>query len=211
MWKRRIQETQASFAAKPEELPQIRNLVENFCRDSAVPPKEISKILLAIEEACSNVIRHAYLLGPGDIKLEIARKRDKVTFSIKDQGRSFEVGRAKRVDLKKYIQTERKGGLGLQLIEKIMDEVTYEARNGENELKLSKRLDGPGWKKSFFLKDFPWKTKLILSFGLIFSLSVLVFYIYDTKKLETQLKDRILRSSLELAETIATAGKDYLF
>src|SRR5574341_601555 len=158
MWKRRIQETQASFAAKPEELPQIRNLVENFCRDSAVPPKEISKILLAIEEACSNVIRHAYLLGPGDIKLEIARKRDKVTFSIKDQGRSFEVGRAKRVDLKKYIQTERKGGLGL-----------------------------------------------------IFSQSVLVFYIYDTKKLETQLKDRILRSSLELAETIATAGKDYLF
>ncbi|OGC79475.1 MAG: hypothetical protein A2145_00380, partial [candidate division Zixibacteria bacterium RBG_16_40_9] len=119
MLKKKNQENGAAFEAKPEKLPEIRNFVENFCHSCAVPSNEISKILLAIEEACSNVIRHAYLLGPGEITLKISRKRDKISFSIKDKGKSFELGKSKKIDLKKYIQSERKGGLGLQLMRKI--------------------------------------------------------------------------------------------
>ena len=74
MFKKKSQEVGASFEAKDEKLPEIRNFVESFCQSSAVSSPEISKILLAIEEACSNVIRHAYVLGPGNIKLESTRK-----------------------------------------------------------------------------------------------------------------------------------------
>ncbi len=210
MFKRKNQETRAAFEAKPEQLPEIRNWVESFCRNSAVPPQEISKILLAIEEACSNVIRHAYLLGPGEIKLKIFRKRNKISFSIKDSGKSFELGNAKRIDLKKYIQTERKGGLGLQLMRKIMDEVIYQLQNGENELLLTKTLSKSPLPEKVRPQRISLRTKLVLSFSLILLFCVGAFYFYFGNKIEKQTTQRVLNSNLELGQSVALNSKDYL-
>jgi len=211
MFKKKSQEVGASFEAKDEKLPEIRNFVESFCRNQAVPPSEISKILLALEEACSNVIRHAYVLGPGNIKLEITIKGDKVTFSIKDKGRSFELGRAKRVDLKKYILTERKGGLGLQLIQKIMDEVIYQSNNGENELVLTKKLGKTYLSEKMKLKRLSLRTKLVFSFSLIFLFCGGFFYYYFGEKIEKQTFGRVLNSNLELINNLTLNSKDYLY
>jgi len=211
MFKKKSQEVGASFEAKDEKLPEIRNFVESFCQNSAVSSPEISKILLAIEEACSNVIRHAYVLGPGNIKLEITRKGDRVTFSIKDKGRSFELGKAKRIDLKKYIQTGRKGGLGLQLIQKIMDEVIYQSKNGENELVLSKKIGKTYLPEKLEPKRFSLRTKLVLSFSLILLVCVGFFYYYFGEKIQKQTFDRVLNSNLELINNLTLNSKDYLF
>ena len=79
MFQKKLLETSAVFEAKEEKLPPIRDFVEKFCQSSGVQTKEIPKILLAIEEVCSNVIRHAYLLGPGEIKLKIAKAKDRIS------------------------------------------------------------------------------------------------------------------------------------
>ena len=211
MFKKKSQEVGASFEAKDEKLPEIRNFVESFCQSSAVSSPEISKILLAIEEACSNVIRHAYVLGPGNIKLEITRKGDKVTFSIKDKGRSFDLGKAKRIDLKKYIQTGRKGGLGLQLIQRIMDEVIYQSKNGENELVLSKKLGKEYLPEKIRPKKLSLRAKVVFSFSLILLFCVGFFYYYFGEKIQKQSFDRVLNSNLELINNLTLNSKDYLF
>lgn len=211
MFKKKSQEVGASFEAKDEKLPEIRNFVENFCQNSAVSSPEISKILLAIEEACSNVIRHAYVLGPGNIKLEITRKGDKVTFSIKDKGRSFDLGKAKKIDLKKYIQTGRKGGLGLQLIQKIMDEVIYKSESGGNELLLTKKLGKTYLTEKMGPKRLSLRTRLVFSFSLILLFCTGFFYYYFGKKIEKQTFDRVLNSNLELINNLTLNSKDYLF
>jgi len=211
MFKKKSQEVVASFEARDEKLPEIRNFVESYCHNNAIPPTEISKILLAIEEACSNVIRHAYVLGPGEIRLKISRKGDQVSLSIKDKGKSFDLGKAKRVDLKKYIQTERKGGLGLQLIQKIMDEVIYQSNNGENELVLSKKLGKAYLPEKMKPKRFSLRTKLVFSFSLILLFCSGFFYYYFGKKSEKQTFDRVLNSNLELINNLTLNSKDYLF
>ncbi len=210
MWKRKSKESSASFEAQPEQLPEIRNWVEEFCHSTNVSPQEISKILLAVEEACSNVIRHAYLLGPGEIKLKVARTRDKISFSIRDKGKSFELGKAKRIDLKKYVLTERKGGLGLQLLQKIMDEVIYQSSNGENEILLVKKIGRTPLPGKIRPQRISLRTKLVFSFSLILLFCLGYLYFYLGNRIEKQTTQRILNSDLELGQTLALNSKDYL-
>ena len=129
-----------SFAAEEAMLPDIRNSVNDAIRDLNFSTNEKNGINLAIEEACTNVIRHAYLYGPGTIRLRIRIYPDKVTFSIFDKGRRFDFNRTDTPDLDRYIETGRKGGLGLYIIRKMMDDVDYHSRDGENELRMVKNI-----------------------------------------------------------------------
>ena len=54
------------------KLPDIRTFIETVLSETPFRRKDITAILLAIEEACTNVIRHAYLYGEGTLKLKIS-------------------------------------------------------------------------------------------------------------------------------------------
>ncbi len=130
-----------SFPADEGQLEDIRKSIQNVLSESDLSAKDINSVLLAIEEACTNVIRHAYLYGPGTLRIKIALHPGRVVFSIFDKGRRFDYDHSETPDLGRYIKTGRKGGLGLYLIRKMMDSVEYYSRDGENELRLEKRAD----------------------------------------------------------------------
>jgi len=133
-----------TFPAAEDQLEDIRSSVRNVLSESELSQKAINSVLLAIEEACTNVIRHAYLYGPGSIRIRIRLRQDKVIFSIYDRGRKFDFGHSEVPDLDRYVRTGRKGGLGLYLIRKMMDSVEYFARDGENELRMEKKTERAG-------------------------------------------------------------------
>lgn len=130
-----------TFPAAEGQLEDIRSSVQNVLAESNLSPKSTNGVLLAIEEACTNVIRHAYLYGPGSIRLKIKVYQDRVVFSIFDRGRKFDFDHSEVPDLDRYVRTGRKGGLGLYLIRKMMDSVDYISRDGENELRMEKISD----------------------------------------------------------------------
>lgn len=140
LFARPVKEIFAEFAASEGKLPDIRSFIENMLQETPFRRKDITAILLAIEEACTNVIRHAYLYGEGSLKIKISIYPDRITLSIYDKGRSFDFEKSSDPDLNHYIKTGRKGGLGIYLIRKVTDEVTYQTSGGINELRLVKRF-----------------------------------------------------------------------
>ena len=130
----------AEFPATESKLPDIRNFIESVLADTPFRRKDVTAILLAIEEACTNVIRHAYLYAEGTLKIKISIHRDKLGISIYDRGRSFDFEKLTDPNLDHYVKTGRKGGLGIYLIRKVTDKVSYHTSGGVNELRLLKNF-----------------------------------------------------------------------
>jgi len=91
IFSRVIKESQFSFEAKEERLSEIKDYVKEVIDTIDFSPKEMNGILLAIEEACTNVIRHAYLYGQGTIRIKSVITSGKVVFEIIDNGRAATV------------------------------------------------------------------------------------------------------------------------
>jgi len=140
---RTIKESLVTFPAKESQLREIKTYVETVCIETALSKRDVDSILLAVEEACTNVIRHAYLYASGTIKLQITLTKKSIVFTVSDTGRSFDFAAAGTPDLDRYVETGRKGGLGIYLIRKVMDDVTYRTIKGDNQLRMVKKLPKP--------------------------------------------------------------------
>lgn len=125
-----------------ENLALIREFVTTVGQQAGLTEAEIGKIELAVDEACANVIEHAY--GHDASKEVIIRANiddDSITFEIVDTGKGFDPNKIAQEELEKLIQDRKDGGLGMRLIKKLMDEVQYEIVPGQkNELRMIKRI-----------------------------------------------------------------------
>jgi serine phosphatase RsbU (regulator of sigma subunit)/anti-sigma regulatory factor (Ser/Thr protein kinase) len=132
----------ATFNAAAESLDEIRQFVQSALLTTGLNKKAIAGLLLAVEEAVSNIIRHGYLYGPGRFRLRIRATRRLVTLTLHDNGRAYEVNWDDKPDAHKLAETGRRGGLGLLLIRKVTDAVDYKRIGDENILTMTKYL-GP--------------------------------------------------------------------
>jgi serine/threonine-protein kinase RsbW len=133
----------AAFAASHESLDEIREFVQSALSTTELGRKSIAGLLLAIEEAVSNIVRHGYLYGPGRLRLRIRATRRIVTITLHDKGRAYEVNWDEKPDAKQLAETGRRGGLGLMLIRKVTDAVDYKRLGDENILTLTKYVGPP--------------------------------------------------------------------
>lgn len=94
----------------------------------------LDDIGLAMDEACTNVISHSYSLDTeGMITVEFTLSKDHIRIQIIDEGemgQSFNPDDLSPVDKEEYLRTLSRGGLGVHLIKKIMDEVVYTVSPG---------------------------------------------------------------------------------
>jgi len=125
-----------------ENLALIREFVSSAATQAGFDAKEVAKLELAVDEACANVIEHAY--GHDVSKEVIVRaKLDENEFSIdiEDTGKGFDPAQVNQEELEQLISKRRTGGLGMRLMKTLMDEVRYEIEPGKkNALHMSKRL-----------------------------------------------------------------------
>lgn len=134
-----------SVPSSPENLAMIREFVVRVGEKAGLPSKEVDKLELAVDEACANVIEHAY----GDdrareISVRAVLDADRVTISVEDTGLGFDPSAVPEEDLADLVSRGRSGGLGMRLIRSLMDEVRYEIEPGrKNELRMSKKLVRP--------------------------------------------------------------------
>ena len=131
---------QIEFFSRPGYLAIIRQMVDAFSSRLGFPPAEASRICLAVDEALCNVIRHGYESSPdGRIRVTINEPTgdDCIEFIIEDRARQVDPDTIRSRDLKDV----RPGGLGVHLMEEIMDTVTYEHRDGGGmRLTMRKRI-----------------------------------------------------------------------
>ena len=129
------------FAAKFEYLDEIREFVGDIARKGGFSDKDVYNIQLATDEAASNIIEHAYENVPdGILELSCGVNKDVITIILVDRGESFDPSEVPLPDLKADLSDRKIGGLGIFLMRKLMDEVTYEPRpNRSNVLTMTKR------------------------------------------------------------------------
>lgn len=128
--------------SRTENLSSIRDFVSENALNAGLTSEEIDDIILAVDEACTNIIKHAYKSFPdGEIIIEIDYNTKKFMIKLIDYGNSFDPQSIPEPDLQKYFKQRRVGGLGLYLMKTLMDDVQYVSVPGKyNQVMLSKNL-----------------------------------------------------------------------
>jgi len=125
-----------------ENLAMIRDFVTSIAEQAGLTPGEVADMELAVDEACANVMEHAY---GRDLTKEVSVRAtldgDTVEIDVIDTGQGFDPTAVEQLDLEKLISSRRSGGLGMRLMKTLMDEVHYEMIPGKkNELRMIKHL-----------------------------------------------------------------------
>jgi sigma-B regulation protein RsbU (phosphoserine phosphatase) len=111
-----------TFPARAEALHTVREVVNNACEACGCVPEDATDIIIAVGEACQNVVRHAYKgRDAGDATLEIYCKDGILEFRLQDSARPVDREKVKPIWPKEL----GPGGLGVCLIHDIMDQVDY--------------------------------------------------------------------------------------
>jgi anti-sigma regulatory factor (Ser/Thr protein kinase) len=126
-----------------EQLAQIAEFVTRAARDAGLTDDDVFHVEMAVDEACSNIIEHAYADRSGDIDLACTSTASGAfEIAIHDSGRPFDpdvVGLPK-VSPPADLDDLNEGGLGLYFMRKLMDEVRFEMVSGQgNTLYMTKR------------------------------------------------------------------------
>lgn len=128
--------------SRTERLIAVREFVSAAARECGFPDDEVSKIALAVDEACTNVIKHAYRNDPTKkITVTVKSRAGGLEIAIADTGATFDPARVQTPDMKEYLSHYRHGGLGMYLMKSLMDKVEYKIDTGRrNEVRLTKYL-----------------------------------------------------------------------
>ncbi len=130
-----------TFPARFEYLDEIRDLVAQTAREGGFTEKAVYSLQLAADEAASNIIEHAYE-GVSDASIDITcdMRGDTIVITMRDTGKSFEPSKVKQPNLEASLSERQIGGLGVYLMRKLMDEVSYESNSTTgNLLTMTKR------------------------------------------------------------------------
>jgi serine/threonine-protein kinase RsbW len=129
--------------SRTENLAAIRDFVSSYAKKAGLSGEMIDNIMLAVDEACTNIIKHAYKSIPdGELSIKLEYKNKKFTITIIDFGNSFDPDLVPKPDLQRYYKEKKVGGLGMYLMKTLMDEVKYTSVPGKyNKVYLSKNIN----------------------------------------------------------------------
>jgi len=128
--------------AMPSNLSKLLTFLDDSCKQAGLAENVAFAVKLAGEEACTNIINHAYLgAAPGPLSMRVSWDTMQVDVLIEDNAAFFPPENAPAPDLTANLETRRLGGLGWHLIQQVMDVVHHEQRaNGGNRLRMIKIL-----------------------------------------------------------------------
>ena len=124
------------FASHPANLGLVRNFVRQFLQKRGFASGEIDLMVLGIDEACTNIIRHAYHLAEDQLitLTSEAHAGRGVRFRLRDYGDQVDISSVQGRSLEQL----RPGGLGLHLIRQAFDQVDYQRKRRGTMLVLTK-------------------------------------------------------------------------
>lgn len=133
---------QLELPADARLLPRTRKAVSGYLEEVGAGPEARADVVLALDEACANVIRHAFPDGvPGTFRLRAEIGDDAVTVQVEDDGVGFDPFEATSHEP----GLEATSGRGLHMIRKLMTTVQLESptETGGTRLRMKKVLDVP--------------------------------------------------------------------
>ncbi|MCX7868808.1 MAG: ATP-binding protein [Terrimicrobiaceae bacterium] len=128
------------FPSEACELADVRKKSRAFLEQCGFTECETEMLVLAIDEACTNIIRHAYQNERRPVRMEMARAAGRLRVTLRDYGKPCDPASIKPRDLEDI----RPGGVGVHIIRKVFDTAEYIPCARGTRLGLEKRMPA-GW------------------------------------------------------------------
>lgn len=129
------------FPSDVNALSHIRGLLSGLLTDSGFDEEFRSDVELAVDEALSNVVEHAYEYDASkSIALRMTVEKDNVAILIRDTGNAFDRKNLAKLDLEAHLRERKPGGLGQFMMENLMDSLDYKCGLEGNTLMMLKRV-----------------------------------------------------------------------
>jgi len=124
--------------AKEKNLVELRNFINTLFKKHRIDEKVTYAFKLVVDEAATNVVKHGHSGNEGIITLRAFIRKESITILLIDNGKYFDPMRVQNPDLQRYVDTRKRGGLGIFTIRKLMDSIDYRRTEEGNELRLTK-------------------------------------------------------------------------
>ncbi len=136
---------QLKIQANVDHLGELREFVTRIGKKYGYSERVVNAFKLSIDEAATNIIKHAYKEWDGDIIIRAVKRKSSLTFVLIDNGKYFDPRQFKDPDLQKYVDIGKKGGLGIFMMRRLLDRIDYKKTEEGNELWLTKnKQEKPG-------------------------------------------------------------------
>jgi serine/threonine-protein kinase RsbW len=125
-----------------ENLAIVREFLKSVGHQAGMDDDEVAKVQLAVDEACSNVIEHAYGHDSSkEVMVRVSFDHEMLRIEVVDTGQGFDPSLIPTQELEELAAQRKTGGLGVRLIQKLMDEVHYEVGPGKkNQIRMVKKI-----------------------------------------------------------------------
>jgi serine phosphatase RsbU (regulator of sigma subunit)/anti-sigma regulatory factor (Ser/Thr protein kinase) len=121
-----------------ETVPQVADFMEAEMEKLEVSPKISMKLMIAIDEIYSNIVRYS---GATEATVSIEKANNTLKLYFKDNGKPYNPLDAKDPDITASAEDRNIGGLGVFMVKKMLDNVEYKYVDNFNILTLTKNLD----------------------------------------------------------------------
>lgn len=131
-----------TLEATVENINRVTDFVDEFLDELSCPVKTKMQIDIAIDELFGNIAYYAYgeQTGEATVRIEWCEPSETVVISFLDHGTPFNPLEKENPDITLSAEERSIGGLGIYMVRKNMDEVSYEFADGQNRLQIKKKI-----------------------------------------------------------------------
>lgn len=125
-----------------KNLVTVRKFIEMTAKDFGVDAKIVNQIVLAVDEACTNIIKYTHKYDDKNtIEVSVTNEKDAIKVIIFYKGEGFDPNKVKNPDMIEYFKNYKVGGLGIPMMRKFMSKIEYKHKKPDlNTLVLIKSI-----------------------------------------------------------------------
>lgn len=126
--------------ASTEHLAEVRNFVAKHATNFGFKKQDVADIRLAVDEAYTNIIKHAYKHDENrSVDIKLGYNSNEFWVSLLDSGKNFDPSSYSDPNVREKIKQKKRGGVGVYLIKKLMDDVEYTKEGALNKIRMTKK------------------------------------------------------------------------
>lgn len=130
------------FPAETERVCEVQAFVDELIEADGCDMKTQMQIDIAVEELFVNIAHYAYPDKPGEAEVAVSLREGILTVTFRDWGIPYDPTARADPDITLSAADRRIGGLGIYMVKKSMDSMTYAYRGGQNVLTITKSIRG---------------------------------------------------------------------
>lgn len=128
--------------ATVENIEKVTAFVDKQLESLNCPIKAQMQIDIAIDELFGNIAHYAYnpKVGPATVRVDVLQEPLSVVVTFIDNGTAYDPLAKADPDVALSAEEREIGGLGIYMVKKSMDEISYEYKDGQNILRIKKEI-----------------------------------------------------------------------